>query len=85
LKALALSRIQEPVDESLPFDGNSVADLEAGKSGHQLPRPPLSDPEEFLNAQAVQVRGFQFAQLPQNFVKSMEPGRLGRHDVLSLH
>ena len=62
LKAGVLRRILEALDEGLTFDGDGVADLKAGKSGHQLAGPAFSNAKEFLNGKPVQLGAFEFAQ-----------------------
>jgi len=61
-------------------DGDGIADLQGREASHGLSGTSLPDSEEFLKRHPVQVRNFQRAQLLQNFLKSMEPRRLGRHE-----
>ena len=66
-------------------DGDGIADLQGREASHGLSGTSLPDSEEFPKRHPVQVRNFQRAQLLQNFLKSTEPRRLGRHEGISHH
>ena len=59
LKTITRRNPLETLDQSGAAHRHGIADLEAGKSGHQLPRPALPDTEDPLDRQAVQILRLQ--------------------------
>jgi hypothetical protein len=78
LEGLAGGDGLEALEERLPLDRRRVADLEAGKSGHQLAGPALADAEQSFDGLAVEVADVERAQFPENLIQAVKPGGLGR-------
>jgi hypothetical protein len=53
LEGIALSYVFQASDQRLAFNGDSIADLEAGKSGHELPGAALAHAKQSLDAVTV--------------------------------
>jgi hypothetical protein len=79
----SLGRGFQPLDQRTPVDGHGIANLEAGKSGHQLSCPALPHSEQLFNGLAVEVIDVKGSELEEYLFKPMKPRWLCRHQQTS--